>query len=98
MAHKYFDRKPDDWNITGFLNECEIELFRDKIGCYLTSLANIINAGKDEERCKRANLLYDRYKKASTRFLASIKLVIWWRGRDLQSFSAIQVFKAEPRS
>ncbi|PKY55772.1 hypothetical protein RhiirA4_548898 [Rhizophagus irregularis] len=56
MAHKYFNRKPDDWNITDFLNECEAELFRDKVGCYLTSLETIINTEKDE-RCERAKLL-----------------------------------------
>ncbi|CAB4413389.1 unnamed protein product [Rhizophagus irregularis] len=64
MAHKYFNRKPDDWNITDFLNECEAELFRDKVGCYLTSLETIINTEKDE-RCERAKLLYDRYKKGA---------------------------------
>lgn len=68
MAHKYFNRnKPADWNITDFLDECGVESFRDKIGCYLTSLESIMNAGEDDERYKRASLLYDRYKKASTK-------------------------------
>ncbi|CAG8571211.1 11365_t:CDS:10 [Funneliformis mosseae] len=48
MEHKYFNRKPDDWNITDFLKECGVESFRDRIGCYLMSLESIINNGKDE--------------------------------------------------
>ncbi|CAG8609609.1 11242_t:CDS:2 [Funneliformis caledonium] len=48
MAHKYFNRKPDDWNITDFLKEYGVESFRDRIGCYLMSLESIINNGKDE--------------------------------------------------
>ncbi|CAG8683725.1 20638_t:CDS:2, partial [Racocetra persica] len=77
-VHNYFNREPCDWNITDFLNECELELFRDKIGCYLTSLENIIATGNNDERCKRAKFLYDQYKKACIR---SFLLTLIW-GRD----------------
>ncbi|CAB4402556.1 unnamed protein product [Rhizophagus irregularis] len=35
--------KTSEWNIIGFLNECNIETFRRKIYCYLKSLENIAN-------------------------------------------------------
>jgi len=50
-------------HITDFLNECEVKLFRDKIGCYLTSLETIIDSREDTERYKRAQFLHDLFKR-----------------------------------
>nr|CAG8572310.1 4133_t:CDS:2 [Entrophospora candida] len=40
-VHEYFNRRPSEWTIIGFLEECDANLFTDKIGHYLTSLMNI---------------------------------------------------------
>jgi hypothetical protein len=34
--HEYFERKPTKWNIVDFLNECNEELFKSKIGLYIS--------------------------------------------------------------
>ncbi|KAG9291731.1 hypothetical protein G9A89_012016 [Geosiphon pyriformis] len=60
--HKYFDRKPAEWSMLGFLNECHIEPFKQKIDEYLKSLANIMDCGNDK-RHEKAKLLFDRYRK-----------------------------------
>lgn len=57
--HEYFDRKSADWNIMGFLDECTEKSYQLKLGLYIKSLENI------GSRKKKAQLLYDKYKKAS---------------------------------
>ncbi|CAG8461059.1 7382_t:CDS:10 [Acaulospora morrowiae] len=56
--HKYFVRGESRWNITDFLNECELEPFEQKIYCYTKSLKNISNNVKDCRR-KSAQWLSD---------------------------------------
>jgi hypothetical protein len=36
--HKYFERKPETWNIIDFLNECEVEPYDLKIDTQKASL------------------------------------------------------------
>ncbi|CAG8785860.1 3840_t:CDS:2, partial [Cetraspora pellucida] len=61
-VHKYFERKASEWNIVGFLNECEIEPFERKIESYITSLEHIANNEKNRWR-EVAQSLIDKYKK-----------------------------------
>ena len=42
-VHEYFDRRSSEWTITKFLEECDANLFTEKIGLYLTSLESIIS-------------------------------------------------------
>ncbi|GBC12508.2 C2H2-type zinc finger transcription factor [Rhizophagus irregularis DAOM 181602=DAOM 197198] len=55
--HEYFERKTSEWNIIGFLNECNIETFRRKIYCYLKSLENIANTEEGRRRNKAQQLI-----------------------------------------
>jgi hypothetical protein len=68
QIHKYFDRKYSDWNIIGFLDECDLEPFDRKIDEYLKSLQKI----KEEEgmRKGKASQLLDRYRKACKDFFS----------------------------
>ena len=68
VNHEYFDRTYSEWNIIGFLNGCNVEPLRNKIGQYLTSLENIINTEKGKRRDK-AQQLFNQYKKASSFFV-----------------------------
>ena len=63
-AHEYFERRPSEWNILGFLNECDQEPFQNKISVYLMSL-EIITQTEGGRRQKQAQELYSRYKEAS---------------------------------
>ncbi|GBC22396.2 hypothetical protein GLOIN_2v1770754 [Rhizophagus irregularis DAOM 181602=DAOM 197198] len=80
--HEYFDQTYTEWNIREFLNECNKEPFQQKIDTYLKSIENIVRSDK-EKRSKKAQHLFDRYKKAIT------KPVLGYR----QSFS-LAVFKS----
>lgn len=62
--HEYFDKKSADWNIMGFLDECTEKSYQLKINLYLKSLENIIN-NEQGSREKKAQLLYNKYKKVS---------------------------------
>ncbi|CAG8697666.1 936_t:CDS:2, partial [Funneliformis caledonium] len=64
--HEYFKKRASDWNITGFLNVCELESFQQIIECYLTSLDSIIKTESGHKR-EKAQILYDKYKKAGLR-------------------------------
>jgi hypothetical protein len=59
-VHEYFDRKSSDWTISEFHEECDANLFTNKIGYYLISLENIIEIDKVNRR-KKAQELYDRF-------------------------------------
>ncbi|CAG8516455.1 12343_t:CDS:10 [Dentiscutata heterogama] len=61
---KYFIRKYSNWNIVGFLNECDLEPFERKIDEYLKSLQKI--KAEKGMRQKKASQLLDRYQKASS--------------------------------
>ena len=67
MSHKYFERAYSDWNILGFLNECEVEPFDQKLSYYISCLKKIANNKEEGYRHKKAQALLDRYKKASIR-------------------------------
>ncbi|PKC75035.1 hypothetical protein RhiirA1_436516 [Rhizophagus irregularis] len=43
----FFKRKPEEWDIIGFLNECHLETKQQLIECYLLSLEEIIVSRKD---------------------------------------------------
>ena len=83
--HEYFDRKSSEWNIIGFLDECDdTQSFPDKIGYYLTSLQVIIK-NESGKRHEKALQLFEKYKQASSRMLLAKNIdKEWWRGRDLQ--------------
>ncbi|CAG8505045.1 15406_t:CDS:2 [Dentiscutata erythropus] len=61
-VHKYFKHKYSDWNIVGFLNNCDLEPFQRKIDAYIKSLEKI-NMEKGG-RQRKARLLFGRYRKA----------------------------------
>ncbi|CAI2183614.1 16104_t:CDS:10 [Funneliformis geosporum] len=67
MSHKYFERAYSDWNILGFLNECEVEPFDQKLSYYISCLKKIANNKEEGYRRKKAQALLDRYKKTSIR-------------------------------
>ncbi|CAG8625168.1 7838_t:CDS:10, partial [Paraglomus occultum] len=46
IVHKYFERPPSRWNITDFLEECDLEPFNRKIESYTASLEVIADMGK----------------------------------------------------
>ncbi|CAG8726912.1 4023_t:CDS:1, partial [Acaulospora morrowiae] len=75
MSKKYFESPCSEWNIVGFLNECEERQFNEfdeNISYYLSFLETI---SKEEGlRSKKAKVLLDRYKKASTGFLGGWKM------------------------
>ncbi|CAG8569066.1 7519_t:CDS:10 [Acaulospora morrowiae] len=62
--HEYFERKCSDWSIEDFLNESKEEPFRLKIGLYTKSLEEI-NVNDQGKRQQKAQLLLNRYMKAS---------------------------------
>jgi hypothetical protein len=62
--HTYFERTYTEWNIRGFLDECKEKHFKRKIEVYCLSLESIIQ-GKLNQGHGKAQLLLDRYKKAS---------------------------------
>ncbi|CAG8626884.1 912_t:CDS:2, partial [Diversispora eburnea] len=64
-VHKYFERTPSKWNITDFMDECALEPFDRIIEFYISSL-EIINDTKDGKARDKAQLLLNRYRKAST--------------------------------
>lgn len=68
MSHKYFERPCSDWNIGGFLDECELEPFDQKLSYYISCLEKIANCKEEENRCEKAQVLLDQYKKASLLF------------------------------
>ncbi|CAG8631064.1 12707_t:CDS:10, partial [Dentiscutata heterogama] len=103
-VHKYFERKASEWNIVGFLNECEIEPFERKIECYITSLEYIANSEKNR-RGEMAQSLIDKYKKVSKR-MGKMVLERRWPSRlsDVQAVllgrmlpSRLPAFKASSR-
>ncbi|GBB96861.1 hypothetical protein RclHR1_28560003 [Rhizophagus clarus] len=69
QIHKYFERKTSEWNIIGFLGECNIEPFRKKIKCYLLSLESIPNT-EEGRRCDKARQLIRNYKQGPDSDLA----------------------------
>lgn len=63
--HKYFDRKPTNWNIWEFLEECDEKTFQRKIEVYLLSLETIADTCLKTEkdlRYEMAQLLLDKHK------------------------------------
>ncbi|RIB30786.1 hypothetical protein C2G38_2308390 [Gigaspora rosea] len=60
IIHKYFNRKPSEWNILSFLEECELEQFDSKIDCYIKSLECISDL-QTGCRNERAKILLENY-------------------------------------
>ncbi|GES81485.1 hypothetical protein GLOIN_2v1495160 [Rhizophagus clarus] len=57
---------PSKWNITEFLEVCDLELFDRKIESYIASLEAIANMEEGKKR-KKAQLLLDNYKEQGKR-------------------------------
>ncbi|CAG8551246.1 14946_t:CDS:10 [Cetraspora pellucida] len=93
LAHKYFDKKSSEWNILGFLDECEEEKFDLKIDQYVKSLEKIANEEKDSRR-EKAQKLLDSYKKASG-FLGCLTFKIPPGRRWLSRLPVVQRFLAD---
>ena len=73
--HKYFKRKPSEWCVTGFLDECKTESFDRKIDQYLRCLNAIIDCKYERnKRQEKAMLLLKRYKEVKSNFLSEICL------------------------
>ncbi|CAG8615431.1 8372_t:CDS:10 [Diversispora eburnea] len=75
MSKKYFERPCSEWNILGFLNKCEENQFNDfevNISYYLLCLEAI--SKEEGSRSKKAQVLLDRYRKASTGFFGGWKM------------------------
>ncbi|GBC05916.1 hypothetical protein RclHR1_00650035 [Rhizophagus clarus] len=64
MSHKYFERACSDWNIIGFLKECELEPFDQKLSFYISCLEKLTNS-QEKHRRKKAQALLDQYRKVS---------------------------------
>ena len=64
-VHPYFDRKASGWSIIGFLKECEVETFENKIGNYIKSLETIIKTENGRRR-EKAQQLHNQYKQGSS--------------------------------
>ncbi len=62
--HEYFKRKPSEWDIVAFLNDCEKEPFETKIDEYVKSLEAIIKHKRCYEQGK-ARILLNNYREAS---------------------------------
>ncbi|RIA90151.1 hypothetical protein C1645_823714 [Glomus cerebriforme] len=61
--HEYFNQKYTDWDIIRYLDEFTEKSYQMKIGLYLKSLENIAEFDQGILK-KKAQLLYDKYKKA----------------------------------
>ncbi|CAG8776957.1 13040_t:CDS:2, partial [Gigaspora rosea] len=61
--HQYFIRKFAEWNICGYLDECQIQDFNKKIEVYINSLELIAKTKKDG-RADQAVKLLEKYLKA----------------------------------
>jgi hypothetical protein len=88
--HEYFKKKPKDWSIVDFLEECDTEPFDAKVDGYTKGLEKIAN-NQQGERAERAQLLLNCFKKASENliFIESMKK---WRERRLSRLPVIQGF------
>ena len=69
-VHEYFDHRSSEWNITEFLEECDANLFTEKIRRYLTSLESIIS-NDDENGSRKAQELYNHNKQESPRIFCN---------------------------
>ncbi|CAI2188270.1 16942_t:CDS:10, partial [Funneliformis geosporum] len=64
--NKYFERKPSNWDILDFLDECDQEPISQRVGFYLSSLETIVKTEEEENQRKvRAQQLLDDYKQAT---------------------------------
>jgi hypothetical protein len=87
QVHEYFERKASEWSIIGFLNTCNLELYSQKIECYLISLELIANAKTGiNQRREKAQELLNLYKEASIGvFVCDLDFLKYkWRNRDLR--------------
>ena len=67
IIHKYFERCSSKWNITNFLEECDLEPDHRKIEANTTSLEKISDTEKGKKGDK-ARLLLKNYREASIFF------------------------------
>jgi hypothetical protein len=66
--HEYFDRDSSTWNISDFLNVCDVEPFDNKLDVYLKSLENIFDQEQDTRK-EKARALLDEYRMVNNSFL-----------------------------
>lgn len=95
--HRYFNRVPSEWNIIGFLNECELTSMRTKIGLYLRCLETIANT-KEGERCKKAKNLLKKYREVRNFFFVQegfkvVRMSDWWVAKTFQAPRSFKPFK-----
>ncbi|CAG8537561.1 9558_t:CDS:10 [Ambispora leptoticha] len=57
--HEYFERASSKWNITDFLEECDLEPYHRKIESYTKSLEIIADMEKGKRKDKAQNLIQD---------------------------------------
>lgn len=85
-VHQYFERRPSEWSVLGFLEECDQEPFQAKVALYLTSL-EILSQTEGGQRQKQAERLIKQYKQAGLLFFFFFVLFLkWWRGVGSLSF------------
>ncbi|CAG8744165.1 4838_t:CDS:2, partial [Funneliformis caledonium] len=65
---QYFSCSSENWNIRDFLEECDLELFEQKIDCYIKSLKAFVN-DKRVNRKDKAQKLLDNFRKKATSYL-----------------------------
>jgi len=81
-----FQRKASNWNIIGFLNECDLEPYRQKIEEYIISLEMIVRTEKRQRKEQTWNLM-DNYKKGKLNFVEFYRKRISGMVEDLHNSS-----------
>jgi hypothetical protein len=67
-CYKYFERKSSEWNITDFLDKCDLEPYEKKIDCYVKCLTTIAES-EDGFKRDKARLLLSRFQEVNIREL-----------------------------
>ncbi|CAB4390674.1 unnamed protein product [Rhizophagus irregularis] len=57
--HYYFNRRPSNWNINDFLNECNLKTTRAKLGLYIKCLETIAGGNNEDSQKKK---LLNKYR------------------------------------
>ena len=67
--HSYFDRKAADWDVLGFLEDCNEKTLKNKMDIYVKSLLNIVAYERQGKRHEKAKNLLDRYRRVCSLFM-----------------------------
>ncbi|PKK58338.1 hypothetical protein RhiirC2_720601 [Rhizophagus irregularis] len=60
--HYYFNRRPSNWNINDFLNECNLKTTRAKLGLYIKCLETIAGGNNEDSQKKK---LLNKYREVA---------------------------------